>query len=245
MAQGSLHSTCYPIIIPHTDPHHIQTNAECMNFVRTLTTNDLNCQHLSHNHQAEQLTEVTAYLDLSNVYGNSVEQNAQIRAFQGGRLATEVRHGYEWPPQAPNKSATCENVNQDEVCYLSGDSRMNQNPGLTSIQIMLLRIHNRIADNLQAINPHWDDERVFQEARKINIAAYQHISYYEWLPIFLGDKNMKSNGLIYDVNRGSYVNDFDESIDPRVINSFATAAFRYFHTQIQGRLEWVDLFNSF
>lgn len=239
MPQDSLDGTCFPIPIPHTDVHHLQTtpNAECINFVRTLTTRDLNCQHLAQSHQAEQLTEVTSYLDLSNVYGNSVEQNAAIRAFRGGRLATEVRNGFEWPPSAANASASCDPAAANEICYAGADSRFNQNPGLTSIQIMLLRKHNQIADALQQLNPHWDDERVFQEARKINIAAFQHISYYEWLPIFLGEKNMKSNGLIYDVKPGSYVNDFNENIDPRIINSFSSAAFRYFHSQIAGRLD--------
>lgn len=71
--------------------------------------------------------------------------------------------------------------------YLTGDVRTNQNPGLAILQIILLREHNRIADVLQHLNPHWDDELTFQESRRINIAQYQHISYYEWLPIFLGE----------------------------------------------------------
>lgn len=69
---------------------------------------------------------------------------------------------------------------------MTGDVRTNQNPGLAILQIILLREHNRIADVLLHLNPHWDDELTFQEARRINIAQYQHISYYEWLPIFLG-----------------------------------------------------------
>lgn len=64
--------------------------------------------------------------------------------------------------------------------------RGNQNPQLTVLQIILLREHNRVADTLHHLNPHWDDETIYQEARKIVIAEYQHINYYEWLPIFLG-----------------------------------------------------------
>lgn len=70
--------------------------------------------------------------------------------------------------------------------FKTGDVRANQNPQLTVIQIILLREHNRIADVLQHLNPHWDDERIFQEARRILIAEYQHINYAEWLPIFIG-----------------------------------------------------------
>ena len=64
--------------------------------------------------------------------------------------------------------------------------RVNQNPQLTVLQVMLLREHNRLASILEHLNPHWDDETLFQEARRINIAQYQFVSYYEWLPLFLG-----------------------------------------------------------
>lgn len=147
------------------------------------------------------------------------------------------RRGYEWPPQVQNATASCDTRDPEEVCYRTGDVRTNQNPGLTILQIILMREHNRIADVLQQINPHWDDELTYQEARRINIAQFQQISYYEWLPIFLGVSNMIKNRLIYQIEPGSYVNDYDQTIDPSVLNSHATAAFRYFHSQIEGRLE--------
>lgn len=51
---------------------------------------------------------------------------------------------------------------------------------------------------------------------------------------------MLKNRLIYKTKPGSYVNDYDPTIDPSVLNSHATAAFRYFHSQIEGRLEYVQ-----
>lgn len=69
---------------------------------------------------------------------------------------------------------------------IPGDSRSNQNPQLAIQQIMFVREHNRLAKQLKILNPHWNDERLYQEARRINIAAFQHITYYEWLPILLG-----------------------------------------------------------
>lgn len=85
-----------------------------MNFVRTLTDLDQNCP--KSNIQAEQLTVVTAFLDLSLVYGNSEQQNQPIRAFQGGRMVVVERDGYEWPPQARNASASCDVQSPDEIC---------------------------------------------------------------------------------------------------------------------------------
>lgn len=70
--------------------------------------------------------------------------------------------------------------------FFLGDSRVNQNPQLTILQIILLREHNRVADYLAQLNPSWSDETIFQETRRIVIAEHQNIAYYEWLPIFLG-----------------------------------------------------------
>lgn len=120
-----------------------------------------------------------------------------------------------------------------------GDTRVNQNTQLTVLQIILLREHNRIADELAKLNPHWDDERLFQEARRIAIAEHQHISYYEWLPIFIGLENSLKNDILYD-NEHDFIDDYSESVDPTIINEHATAAFRFFHSLIAGRLELVD-----
>lgn len=172
--------------MPKNDPAFSQIHKECLNFVRSLTDKELNCPDIHPSAQAEQITVTTAFMDLSLVYGNSVQQNAGLREFTGGRMRVAVREGHEWPPQVPNATAVCDVQSPNEVCYLTGDSRANQNTGLSVLQIVLLREHNRIADELQKLNPHWEDELVFQEARRINIAQFQHISYYEWLPIFLG-----------------------------------------------------------
>ena len=65
--------------------------------------------------------------------------------------------------------------------YFVGDARINMIPGFQSLQTIFVREHNRIAKILSELNPQWNDETVFQEARRINIAQYQHISYYEWV----------------------------------------------------------------
>jgi peroxidase len=58
-----------------------------------------------------------------------------------------------------------------------------------------------------------------------------------YLILNTGEENMIKNRLLYKIAPGSYVNDYDGTVDPSVLNEHATAAFRYFHSQIEGRLE--------
>jgi hypothetical protein len=69
---------------------------------------------------------------------------------------------------------------------LAGDARANENLHLTTMHLLWARQHNLVADRLQDLNPSWDDEHVFQEARRIVVAQLQHITYSEFLPVLLG-----------------------------------------------------------
>lgn len=66
------------------------------------------------------------------------------------------------------------------------DSRIASHPQLQLLHTLFLREHNRIAKSLSELNAHWDDERLYQEAKRILIAQIQHITYNEWLPIIVG-----------------------------------------------------------
>lgn len=93
-----------------------------------------------------------------------------------------------------------------------------------------MREHQRIAAVLGSLNPHWDDERIYQETRWILNAIHQHISYNEWLPVILGRQNLLDNKIIYEGD--IIVDDYDETQRSRTFNEFAHGAFRHFHSMI-------------
>ena len=49
---------------------------------------------------------------------------------------------------------------------------------------------------MSLINPHWDDETLFQETRHIIAAIIQHITYNEFLPMMMGQEAMFEHGLL-------------------------------------------------
>ena len=112
-----------------------------------------------------------------------------------------------------------------------GDSRSNEQPGLTVYHTVWVREHNRLAAGLALANPAWGEEELFQEARNILVAELQHITYTEYLPLILGDTVMAEI-----VKTKQYNNTLDASVS----NAFATAAFRFGHSMIPENLTMTD-----
>ncbi|XP_050293692.1 peroxidase-like [Anthonomus grandis grandis] len=229
---------CYAIEIPLDDPVYSQHNYTCLTFTRPLTNELSGCR--GEGAQVEQITSVTPFIDLDIIYGTTIKDNKALRALVGGKLLTNISKGQEMLPTNSKPNYVCYSFNGSYLpCYFTSDiSRVNQNPELTILHIIFVREHNRIAKELLFYNPHWDDEHIFQEARKINIAQHQHISYYEYLPIHLGPLHVYSSKLLY--NTTGFVDDYNETINPAVYNEHATAANRHFHTLIQGQLKLMN-----
>lgn len=90
------------------------------------------------------------------------------------------------------------------ILIITGDARANENIHLTTVHLIMVRQHNMIAGHLLSMNPHWDDERIFQETRHIVTAQIQHITFNEFLPVLLGRwllrhsiKTIQNHGKLY------------------------------------------------
>ena len=62
--------------------------------------------------------------------------------------------------------------------------------GLTVMQEVWMREHNRITDKFIKMNPNWNDDRLYEESRKITIAIMQHITYNEFVPLLIGKQHL-------------------------------------------------------
>lgn len=178
----------------------------------------------------EQINQLTAYIDASQVYGYSYEFSRDLRDFNPnvGLLRTGVNFPNQrsmLPFASPTDGIDCRrDVEESKMnCFTAGDIRANEQVGLTAMHTIWLREHNRIAAELKEINFHWDGETLYQEARKIVGAEMQLITYERWLPIVLGMEGMKMLGQYQG---------YDPSIEAGISNEFATAALRFGHSLI-------------
>ena len=60
-----------------------------------------------------------------------------------------------------------------------------------------------------------------QETRRLVVSSLQHITYTEWLPVILGEHMATQLGITSDMS------EYKPKVDPSILNSFSTAAFRF------------------
>ncbi|XP_035896816.1 chorion peroxidase-like [Anopheles stephensi] len=219
------HFACLPIAVSPSDPFYSRFGIRCLNFVRLSLARDGKCK-LGY---GKQLNRVTHFIDGSAVYGSSEAMAASLRTFSGGRLMSSFPSGVELLPFARNRAA-CEPW--AEACFRAGDDRSNQIVSLTEMHTLFLREHNRVATRLAALNRNWDDEKLYQEARRIVGAELQKIFFNEYLPIIVGHNKARQYGLL-DGHNG-HTDFYSPDVKPAVFNEVSGAAFRFGHSTVDG-----------
>jgi len=173
----------------------------------------------------EQVNEITAYVDASNVYGSDIERADELRTMDGtGRLQTSEGNLLPFNinafPNAPSEHAP--------NFFLAGDFRANEQVGLTAMHTVFVREHNYWADVVAKSNPDFDGDQIYEVARAIVGAEMQVITYKEFLPRLLGkDVIPHYRGYHPRVNAG-------------ISNVFATASYRFGHSMLSTQLLRLD-----
>ncbi|XP_053562271.1 eosinophil peroxidase [Bombina bombina] len=217
---------CFPLGIPPNDPR-IRNQSDCIPLFRSAPV----C--VPGSPVREQINILTSFLDGSQVYGSDWALGTKLRnnSNQLGLMAINQNFTDNGLPYLPFQTdgvdgvdfCVLTNKSSGIPCFLGGDPRVSEQPGLTAFHTIFVREHNRIATELRRLNPRWSGETLYQEARKIVGGILQKITYKDWLPLLLGSKLNQ----VIPPYRG-----YNESVDPRVANVF-TVVFRMGHTLIR------------
>ncbi|RWS26031.1 Heme peroxidase-like protein [Leptotrombidium deliense] len=199
--------------------------------------------------------------DLSNIYGYTYKDSLQHRSFKGGELNNDMQrnndvllnnlhtgkmstgvdilgHPILVGAEGNYDPLTIQQCNQPPQypefhCFNSGDgNRVSQHPALTALQILMTRRHNQHAEILSKVNPHWDDEKLYLETRRILIAESQHITYSQYIPSLLSDDLLHYFNLL-PLKKG--FTKYEPHTDVSTIQEFVTSAGRFGHSQINNR----------
>lgn len=235
----------------------------------------------------EQSNAVTSFLDQSNIYGSEPNAAESVRLFSRGKLRLEndimaltpnctgpfcyftgksggfyinsyLNLNKSCVPKCSQKTSISINFSFGKCI---GDNRGSFYPTLGLWHSIFIRFHNNIADQLSLLNPHWDEEKCFQETRRILTAVYQNIVYNEWLPYYIGKTIYDCTIIIERRNNNcfqtgkeaaerrnlscspdsGYCGRYDADVDPSNMNEFAHGAFRLFHANTP---ENVNFYNA-
>lgn len=145
-------------------------------------------------------------IDLCPLYGRTVEQTDALRLksddpCRWGRLKTQTREDGDYPPFLFDSGGATKpeflpldpplglNVAKTApeilaAIFAVGGDRVNTAPQVAAMNALFLREHNRLAGEMARAYgrlPGWDEERVFQTARNVNLVQFIKIVVEEYI----------------------------------------------------------------
>ncbi|XP_050297990.1 uncharacterized protein LOC126737238 [Anthonomus grandis grandis] len=229
----TVHPECNPIHVPKGDHFYPAFNLTtgkdiCFPFMRSLPGQ----LQLG---PREQVNQNTAFLDGSMIYGENPCVLGTIIGQHGKMNWTDLPNTKGVLPRT-HTHPECRS--ESGLCFIAGDGRASEQPGLSMIHTIYMREHNRIRDILNKINPHWNHEKMFNEVRRIVVAGVQHVTYNEFLPRILGWNAMNLYGL--KLLPQGYYNEYNPNCNPSIFTEFATAAYRIGHSLLRPHIPTLD-----
>jgi peroxidase len=160
----------------------------------------------------------TGWIDGSMIYGSNAARANALRTHLGGELLTGKDNNLPFNTLGlPND----DDVHAPpETLLAAGDVRASENPLLLSLQTVFMREHNRQCAELAQKHPDWNDQQLYDGARKRVGALIESITYQEYLPNLLGPGRMPA------------YQGYKPDTDPRLALEFTTAGFRLGHSQL-------------
>jgi Animal haem peroxidase len=168
----------------------------------------------------QQANSLSSYLDASNVYGVTAARANWLRNPDGTLMLPD-----DYLPKvgargdaatAPAMDLMGQLAGNPDDAVVAGDVRANENLGLTAIQTLFAREHNRIVGQLP--NSLTGDQK-YNIAREVVGAEVQYITYNEFLPAL---------GVRLSQYRG-----YNPKVNPSISDEFATVGFRA-HSMVHG-----------
>lgn len=205
----------FNIPVNRNDPLFANISSGFLKFERSVRGIDITSEPRRPSGNIERpINIVSSATDLASVYGSNAERANALRTLTDGLLKTG-----EGDLLPRNTGGFFNEPSASSEFFFAGDHRSNETPVLTIIHVLFLREHNRLARDLKAIYPSWNDERLYQTARRINIAQFQKILYEEYFPVMTGRSVRRFRG-------------FRPNAQPSVSLIFSTAALRIGHTMV-------------
>ncbi len=173
----------------------------------------------------QQVNNISAFIDASNVYGSDDERANALRTLDGtGRLKTSPGELLPFNTAGLENAPTAFAPN----FFLAGDIRANDQAALASVHTLFVREHNYWAQQLAVADNELTGEDLYQMAKVIVTGEIQAITYNEFLPLLLRDNALPPY-------RG-----YNRQVNPGIANCFSTAAFRLGHSMLSTTLLRVD-----
>lgn len=227
---------CMEIQIPEDDYFYHQFKVKCQDFVRAFPAVRPGCRLGSR----VPFNTLTGVIDGNTIYGVTENFGRHLRSGYNGQLRMNPvfdKYGLKelLPPKTDIPEEGCTRINKSQYCFEAGEIRVNEQLILTCMHTLMSREHNRVAKELATLNPHWEDEILFQEARRIVVAEIQHITYNEFLPMILGKETMQRYNLITE--KEGYWDGYDPTVNPNILDVFSAGAFRFGHSLLPTAVE--------